>query len=811
MVKRNFRKALKDGALLFDGAMGTMLQKAGMEAGGCPDELCLTNPAMVRDIHKAFSDAGADIVTTNTFGSTRPKLEEYDLEDKIYEINKVAAEIAREAVGEDKFVAGDIGPTGLFMEPVGNLVFDDAVKIFDEQIKGLKDGGADLILIETMMDIKEVKAAVISAKSFDMPVVVTMTFDETFRSVLGSSPEVFAIVCEALQVDALGANCSLGIEGIYETIKKMATVTDLPLIAQANAGLPELHGTETIFPATPEDMVPFVTKLAAQGVKILGGCCGTTPEHISAMGKEFKALNFDLPRLKRNFTTLASRTEHLSFGGEFPPIVIGERINPTGRKEFSQAIKDGKTTLIRKEAKDQVEHGAHTLDINMGVPDIDEPAAMTRAVFCVNENVQVPIVIDSSFDAGLEAGLKAVDGKALVNSVSGETKKLDAVLPLVQKYGSAVLALTLDNDGIPDTAEERLHIAEEIVIRAEKLGIRRSDIVCDCLTMTVSAQPDGAVVTLDAIRLVKEKLGLSTVLGVSNISFGLPSRAIVNSNFLSMAIAFGLDSAIISPHNMTVMDAFYAARLLVNRDPRAERFIDRFMDRGKDDLPAGKGKKKPSKKAVIEEAKTIGDKLKNAIIEGDEEHILDFVEEAFKEGWSPIKISNEGLILGLNVVGELFGSNRYFLPQVILSADTMKKAFTRIKEEMKGDTGPKIGKVVMATVEGDIHDIGKNIVCTLLENHGFEVIDLGKNVQTDKVVETVLKEKPDIVGLSALMTTTVMEMDNVIKRLKEAGSPVKTIVGGAVVTPEFAERIGADAYGGEATEAVDKMKAMVKV
>jgi 5-methyltetrahydrofolate--homocysteine methyltransferase len=800
-MPRDFLKTLNKKFILFDGATGTMLQGLGLKPGGCPDELNLTDPGLIKKVHRAYMEAGSDVVTTITFGSTRPKLREYNLEGRLKEINVAAAKNAREAAGGKGFVAGDVGPTGRFVEPVGDMTFDEAVEIFDEQTRALKQGGVDLILIETMMDIKELKAAVIAAKGTGLPVVATMSFDETMRTVLGTSPEVFATVADSLGADCIGANCSLGIEGIYKAVKAMRKVTALPLIAQANAGIPVLKGEETVFPAKPEDMVPFVTRLVSVGVRVLGGCCGTTPEHIKAMGAELRSLTPDMDRAGPGFTALASRTSVTAFGGNKTPIIIGERINPTARKALSKEIKEGKTAIIRNEARAQAEAGAHALDINVGVPGIDEPAAMRRAVFSVNENCPLPVVLDSANPEAIEAGLKAVDGKPLINSVSGEEKKLKTVLPLAKRYGAAVLALTLDDSGIPATAEGRLKVADKILKRALKLGIKKEDIVVDCLAMAVSAAPESALETLRAIRLVKETLGVSTILGVSNISFGLPSRVTINTQFLSMAMAAGLDSAIVNPTNDTIMDAYHASLVLVNRDKRAEGYIKRARKE-----PIKETKEIPEKKP-----KGIKQRLAQAVVEGDEDNIVSLVEEAMGEGLDPIRISDEGLIPGLDEVGRLFACNRYFLPQVILSAETMKKGFARLKKERKGRKGPRLGKILLATVEGDIHDIGKNIVSTLLENHGFEVIDLGKNVPTEKIVEEAKKQKVDIVGLSALMTTTVVEMVNVVKKLKAGGVKARTVVGGAVVTPEFAERIGADEYAGEATEAVEKIKRLMGV
>lgn len=779
-----------------------MLQRLGLKPGGCPDELSLTDPEMVRKVHHAYKDAGADILTTNTFGANRVKLKEYSLESKLREINSTAAECAREVAGDDAFVAGDMGPTGMFIEPVGDMDFDEAVEIFAEQAEALKEGGADLLVIETMMDLKEVKAAIIGAKSTGLPVVATMTFDETMRSVLGTPPESFAIVAQSLGVDVAGANCSLGIGGLTKAVSRMAGVADIPLLAQPNAGMPVLKGKETVFPATPEEMASSVAGLAEVGVRVLGGCCGTTPEHIQAMAEEFRK---QAPAKKEpwGFSTLAARTNWAVFGGELPSIIIGERINPTGRKSLAAEIKEGKTSTIRKDARAQEEAGAHVLDVNVGVPGIDETSAMKRAVFAVNDNATLPVVIDSSSNEAIEEGLKAADGKPLINSISGEEKKLSAILPLAKKYGAAVLGLTIDDDGIPETAEGRFRVAEKIVKRAEEAGLRREDVVIDCLAMTVSADPNGALTTLEAIRLVKERLGVPTVLGVSNISFGLPQRKVTNSAFLTMALGAGLDAAIVNPSNELMMDAYHASLVLMAKDTRAERYIKRFQT-----AYAGEEEKKDTGKPG--KPKDITERLKDAVIEGDTENVVAMVEEALTGGMAPLDIGNKALIPGLEVVGKLFGENRYFLPQVMLSAETMKKAFERLKKEMKGKKGPTLGKILLATVEGDIHDIGKNIVAMLLENHGFEVIDLGKNVPADRIVEEALKNEVDVVGLSALMTTTVTEMENVIERLRENGVQAVTIVGGAVVTEDYSEKIGADEYGGDALSAVDKIKGLMK-
>lgn len=795
---------LKRGVILFDGATGTMLQRAGLKGSECPEEWNLKRKEVVKDVHRAYVDIGSQVVTTNTFGANRVKLKEYGLEDRVEEINVRAIEIAREAAAGKAYVAASVGPTGRFIEPVGDLTFDEALEIFTEQGKAIKRGGADLVIIETMMDIKEVKAAIIAMKdATGLPVFVTMTFEENMRSLLGTTPEVFAIVASSLGVSALGANCSLGMEGICRAVKKMREVVDLPLIAQANAGIPTIKDRETCFPDTPEDMARWVPELLEVGVRVIGGCCGTTPEHMKRIAREVdRCVKEGRDRAVYNpvkGSFLASRTSYVVFGSGMPPLVVGERINPTGRKTLSREIREGKTTIIRKEAKGQVEAGAHLLDVNVGLPGLDESPFMKKAIFAINENVRVPIVIDSSSPEAIEEGLKAVDGKALVNSVSGEEKKLSRILPLVKRYGAAVIGLTMDEKGIPSKGEERFEIAKRIMERALDHGISREDIIIDCLALTVGTMPESPAETLKAIRLVKERLGLSTILGVSNISFGLPKREVINASFLAMAIEAGLDLAIINPYNPVVLDTYYASMLLKGLDPGAERYIKRFKEEGKE---AGPGKK------VTEEG--VKQRLFRAIVEGEKEGVEALVEEALKEGWKPLKISNEILIPGLEEVGRRFEKNIYFLPQVMLSAETTKRAFDILKREMKGVRGPRIGKVLLATVEGDVHDIGKNIVATLLENHGFEVIDLGKNVPAERILQEALTHRVDVVGLSALMTTTVMEMEKVIKLLKEKGVKTFTIVGGAVVTQEFADRIGADIYAEDAMDAVRKLKRLLE-
>jgi len=791
----HFLEKIKNQILVLDGAMGTMLQDRGLKAGGCPEAMNLDAPDIVAGIHREYAEAGSDIVLTNTFGGSRSKLAHYGLEDKVAEINSRAVENARQAVGSGRLVAASIGPTGRFVEPVGDAPFDEMVDIFGQQVKAFVSAGADLIALETFLDVREIRAAAIACRTFsDLPVLAMMTFDDGGRTVLGTPPEAAAVTLDPL-VDLVGSNCGLGIDGMSAILEKMRSVTSRPLVVQANAGLPVLVDGETVFPGTPEEMTAYHDRLIELGVRVIGGCCGTTPSHIRAIRQALDARdNSWSPPPHRCF--VSSRTAVVPIGGDAPCAIIGERINPTGKKAYSAELLDGKTAYIRREAQSQVEAGAHLLDVNCGAPGVDEPAALERAVYAVSGVSSAPLVLDSSDPQALEVGLKAADGKVLINSVSGEDKSLDVILPLARKYGAAVIGLALDEVGIPETAEGRCNVARKILDRARTIGLEPQDLIIDCLTLTVSAEQKRAVETLKALRLVRDELGLATVLGVSNISFGLPTRPILSSAFFAMALEAGLGAAIVNPLEERMMDAYRAAMVLLNADQRAEQYIACY---------SGVAASPVKSDAEVADA-SIRDRLALAILEGDEEGIVALVEVALSEGLSPLEVSNEGLLPGLEEVGRRFGKNQIFLPQVMLSAETMQHAFNRLKQEMQGQQEPSPGKILMATVEGDIHDIGKNIVCTLLENHGFEVTDLGKNVPAQKIIDKALELKVDAVGLSALMTTTLQQMENTIAALQAAGVKVITLVGGAVVTQDYADKIGADAYAEDALEAVEIVK-----
>lgn len=797
-----FMLALGEHVLILDGAMGTMLQARGLKAGDCPEQMILDAPDIVEGVHREYAAAGAQVIVSNTFGANRTKLAHYGLQERVEEINRRGIELARNAVGDAGFVAGSIGPSGLFLEPVGDADFDEMVDVFGEQVRAFAAAGADAISCETFLDIRELKAAVIACRTYsDLPVIAMMTFDDGGRTVLGTSPESAAVTLDGLQVDVIGSNCGLGIEGMYEVLTRMRTCTSRPMIVQANAGLPVLKDGETFFPATPAEMVQYHERLLELGVRIIGGCCGTTPEHIRVMCEALKPFDqsWKAPVRRRGF--VSSRSEVCSFSPEIRCAIIGERINPTGKKGYSTELREGKTAYIRREAQAQGAAGAHLLDVNCGAPGVDEAVALERAVLGISSVSTLPLVLDSSDPVALERGLKAADGKVLINSVNGEEKSMGMVLPLARKYGAAVIALCLDEQGIPKTASGRIAIARKIVTRAQEYGIPRCDVMVDCLALTVSAEQDQAAQTLEAIHTLTHEDGLTTVLGVSNISFGLPRRPLISSTFFAMALNNGLSAAIINPSDERMQDAYRSAMVLLGHDQRAEAYVQAYAGNATEDITPA-----PSAGIAEQSAEDIMARLTQGIIRGEKDEIVALVEQALRDGHDLLEVSNSGLLPGLEEVGRRFGANKIFLPQVLLSAETMQTAFKRLKQEMGSAQMESNGKILMATVEGDIHDIGKNIVCTLLENYGFEVIDLGKNVSSARIVEQAIAHKVDAVGLSALMTTTLKQMEVTVDALCAAGVKVFTMVGGAVVTQDYADQIGADIYADDAMEAVEKIK-----
>ncbi|MDI3309997.1 MAG: homocysteine S-methyltransferase family protein [Thermoanaerobacterium sp.] len=791
MLQLDIFNNLKNSAIVFDGAMGTMLQKKGLKTGECPEYYNLSHPDIVYEIHKSYIDAGADVIETNTFGANRIKLKSYNLSDKLPEIVKSAVQIARKAAG-DKAVALSMGPIGELMEPFGKLTFDEAYNAFAEVAVEGKKAGADLALIETMSDILEAKAAILAVKeNTNLKVICTMTFQEDGRTLMGTDPVTAVISLQGLGLDAIGVNCSTGPDMMADIVKKMAEVSRIPILAQPNAGMPHLENGMTLYNITKEQFAIESKKLLECGASIVGGCCGTTPEFIRLLKAEVHST--EQKSAVKEYTAVSSNTKTIFIGSHYPVCVIGERINPTGKKKLSAAIKEGDFNIIYDEAISQEKLGASVLDVNIGVPGINEEELMPKIVSQVQNIVNVPLQIDSSNVKAIEKAVRIVRGKPIINSVSAKEKSLREVLPIVKKYGTSVIGLTISDDGLPKDADERLKNAEKIVKAALDYGISKNDIIIDCIALTVSSEQTAAMETLKAINLVKTKLGVSTVIGLSNISYGLPERQFINTAFLAMAISYGLDAVIVNPNDKITMDILNASMVLSSRDKRCEKYINTYK---KDDAT--------NKTSVLSIEKKSDDNtsemLYRNILEGKKADIDKLVQQLLDDGIEPLAVVDNTIIPALKDVGDKYDKGIYFLPQLLNSAEVVESAFKVLKEKMPKGMGSK-GKIILATVEGDIHDIGKNIVKVLLENYGYEVIDLGKDVKPSTILDEVKRTNAKLVGLSALMTTTLNNMEKTIKVLRSL-SDIKIMVGGAVLTKDYALKIGADYYGANAQEAV---------
>ncbi len=826
------------GMLILDGAMGTMLQGAGMPVGVRPEVYGLEHPELLEELHRRYIEAGSRVIYSNTFGANARKLRGsgYTTQE-VAAANVAAAKRAadgwnRAHDGDRVSVALDVGPTGELMEPLGTLSFDDAYDTYRDMVIAGADAGADLIVIETMTDLYEAKAAVLAAKeNSSLPIWVTMSFEANGRTFTGTLVSSMAATLDGLGVDAMGINCSLGPEEILPLIREMREWTDKPLIVKPNAGLPD--------PATGEygmDAAEFARQMEPVldlGVSMAGGCCGTTPEFIGALAalSEKKADVARFPAGDGGASSIRVSVQNADDGSKGPGPhrrgvcsagqmveldgrvhVIGERINPTGKKRFQQALREHDMNYIMERAIEQADAGAEILDINVGLPELDEPAMMTEVVRAVQSVVSLPLQIDSADPAAIEAGLRACSGRAIVNSVNADEEKLKEILPIVKKYGAAVVGLTMDKSGIPGTAGERFALAERIVAAAEAVGIPREDVLIDCLTLTISAQQEQAAETLRAVRMVRERLGLHCLLGVSNISFGLPKRIGITVSFLTQALQCGMDLPILNPNQPEVMDAVAAYRALSGEDAQCEAYIGRFA--GSEEKPAMAGTRIPSGQASGNvpgpEGVSPGGKemtLAYAVRRGLKEEVRAITEELL-ETMSELDVINEQLIPALDVVGDLYERQEIFLPQLINAANAACAGFDLIKDRLAASGGESVskGKIVIATVEGDIHDIGKNIVRVVLENYGYRVIDLGRDVPVQDVVDAAIREDVRLVGLSALMTTTVASMKKTIEALRASGHSCRVMVGGAVLTAEYAEAIGADYYSKDAKGAVDIAK-----
>lgn len=783
---------LKNNILFIDGGMGSLLQERGLAPGELPETWNIAHPEVIKDIHAAYYDAGANVATANTFGANLLKFSESELDAIISSAieNARAAQASTKNTGE-KFIALDIGPTGKLLKPYGDLDFEDAVSLFAETVKLGEKYGADLILIETMNDSYETKAALLAAKeNSSLPVFVSNAYGSDMRLMTGASPSAMVAMLEGMGADAIGANCSLGPRQLAPVVKELLEYASVPVLLMPNAGLPEIKDGKTVFNVTPKDFADEINSLIAQGVRIVGGCCGTTPEYISTLVKSA----CKPPKTERKSRTLVSSYTHSVEIGR-SPVLIGERINPTGKKRFKQALSEHDLDFILKEGLEQESAGAHILDVNVGLPEIDE-VEMIKEVTCSLQAVcALPLQIDTSDPSAMEAALRLYNGKAMINSVNGKAESMRAIFPLVKKYGGVCVALTLDENGIPESAEGRVKIAKKILAEAEKYGIDKKDIIFDTLTMTVSADNRAANVTLEALRRVRDELGANTVLGVSNVSFGLPNRDVLNSIFFANALENGLKAAIMNPYSPEMMKAYHAFRALHGLDENCAEYIS-FASTltTQTTTTSGNATSKTDNQA---------DTLRGAIIKGLGDKAREICCEMLTSN-APLDIVKSEIIPALDEVGRGFEAHTVYLPGLLMSAEAAKSAFEPIKVALSNDKNARQDKatIIMATVKGDIHDIGKNIVCLLLENYGYKVIDLGRDVAPERVHEAAQKYCAKIVGLSALMTTTVPAMEETIKLLRKEAPHIKIMVGGAVLTKDYAERIGADFYGEDAMSSV---------
>ncbi len=777
--------------LFFDGGLGSLLQARGLKPGELPETWNLSKPEELISIHREYLEAGADIILTNTFGANGFKYE------NLSEIVEAAVGNAKTAIkesGKKAYVALDLGPTGKLLKPMGTLDFEEAVSVYAKVVRIGAKAGADLILIETMSDTYELKAAVLAAKeNSDLPVMATVVFDESAKLLTGATPEAVVSLLEGLRVDALGINCGLGPKQMKPIFERLANLSSIPLIITPNAGLPHTEDGKTVYDISPDEFAEEVTEIVKLGAQFAGGCCGTTPAHIKALTESLKGyIPKNVTEKEKTFVSSYSRTVEL--GNK--PVIIGERINPTGKSKFKQALRDKNIEYILEEGVKQADSGADILDVNVGLPEIDEASMMALTVSELQSVLAAPLQIDTVNVSAMEQALRIYNGKPMINSVSGKDEVMKAVFPLVKKYGGVVVGLALDDDGIPGTVEGRLRIAEKIIKTASEYGIKKKDIVIDALTMTMSTDDNSANITLETVKRLHEK-GIKTVLGVSNISFGLPGREIVNSSFFLMALNAGLSAGIINPNSKLMQQAYDTYCLLKGFDEKCEGYVSKYAD-------VSVSVVSNSEKQEVKPANSDKYTLSDCIIKGLKEQAYTIAKELLLNSKEPLAIINEDLVPALDIVGKGFEKGTMFLPQLLMSAEAAKAGFEAIKDymEAKGGQAEKKGKIVIATVKGDIHDIGKNIVKVLLENYSYEVFDLGKDVPPEKVVKAVKETGAPLVGLSALMTTTVESMKETIEMLKRDVPNCKVMVGGAVLTQEYADSIGADFYAHDAMQAV---------
>ena len=808
MTKNEFRQFIDNGPIILDGATGTNLMDAGMPIGVCPEAWILEHKDVLLKLQREYVEAGTNIVYAPTFTGNRIKLEEYNLADRIVEINTELVKLSKEAVAGKALVAGDMTMTGQQLFPLGELMFEELVEVYKEQAAILDEAGVDLFVVETMMSLQECRAAVFAIKEVsDKPIMVTLTYNEDGRTLFGTPPEAAVVVLQSLGVDVIGINCSTGPMEMVEPVEIMAKYATIPILAKPNAGLPELIGRETVYKMTPEEFAEAGAALVKAGAALVGGCCGTRPDHIKALSDKVKGMDVIKPlESHRRILSSERKIVEVSLDGNF--LVVGERINPTGKKKLQAELREGRLDLVRNMAMDQEENGAAILDINMGMNGIDELEMMKKVIYEVSSTVDCPLCIDSSHVDVIEEALKIYPGRALINSISLEKEKMEKLLPIAAKYGAMFILLPLSDAGLPESIDEKKKIICKIYDKAMELGMAHEDIVVDGLVATIGANANAALECYETIDYCMNEKKLPTICGLSNISFGLPERGYVNTAFLTMAISKGLTMAIANPSQDLLMNAAFASDMLLNRPSSDIRYIEHMSKFAEKNAQYETVKIEKSSSVTASNDNNVDEALAEnavykAVLKGSRETVISEVDKALEDGKKPDEIINDYLIPAINQVGELFNSKKYFLPQLIASANTMKDAIDYLEPKMERKSGGEnMPTLVIATVEGDIHDIGKNLVVLMLKNYGYNVIDMGKDVKCEDIVELAMKEKAAIIGLSALMTTTMMRMQDVVEMCKERGCQSKVIIGGACITQSFADEIGADGYSKDAADCV---------
>lgn len=814
MTREEFKKLCESKIVFLDGATGSNLQKKGMPAGVCPEKWILENPNAIIELQQDYVNAGSNIVYAPTFTANKIKLEEYGLYDQIEKINHDLVALSKKAVDGKAFVAADISMTGIQLEPLGEMKFETLVDIYKEQAKYCVEAGVDLFAVETMMSLNETRAAVFAIKEVcDLPIITTLTFNPDGRTLYGTDPETASIVLSSIGVDALGVNCSVGPEAMAETVKLFAKWTDLPVIAKPNAGMPILRDGKTVYDLTPEDFAEAGKLLVEAGASILGGCCGSTPEHIGALVKSVGSLPVPKHTAKsRRVLTSERKYVEIKLDGNFH--VVGERINPTGKKKLQEELREGKLDMVSDFARSQEENGATILDINMGTSGIDEKAMMLAAINEVSGIVDCPLCIDSSHVDIIEAALRVYPGRALINSISGEAGRAEAILPLAKKYGAMFIALPLSEAGLPKSIEEKHDILHGIIDKALEYGLTKEDIVVDGLVATVGANPYAALECYSTFEHCKKDLELPTICGLSNVSFGMPARPFVNSAFLVTAISKGLTMAIANPDQEMLMNLAFASDMLLNKEDAAARYLDRMnmlAERGPVAAPTAVSNTAKAPTPSVSAADPMAsDPVYDCVLKGKKNAIGSEIQKKLDAGEAPGDIINNYLVPAINKVGDYYDQKKYFLPQLIAGANAMQDGMKVLEPLLAKEDGAKGDVVVFATVEGDIHDIGKNLCVLMLKNYGFEVIDLGKDVPASVIVDAAIENNAVAIGLSALMTTTMVKMKDVVDLAKERGCTSKIAIGGACITDDYAKEIGADGYSEDAADCVRLIKKLLE-